>query len=224
MEALVIKKQATNENDQIVTLYTKDFGKITTVAKSSLKNNSIQGMHLDVLNLIECDLVEGRGWPIITGAQSIKTFSNIKNDIKTMSVAYYFTEIVDKIFFENEKDQSLWDFLNKTLEDIYKFSNLDNDDLLKDLFKVKKIELLNILGYMPDLNNCSLCSKSLNSKTIAYNVDINGVLCNNCFLSSGSGVIMRDTDIYSGGIADSVFQSMSRSQIYSTKLIASVLK
>src|SRR3989344_6781387 len=57
--AIIIKKQNTNEYDQLISCYTKELGKITAIAKSILKHSSVQAMHLDVLNLVEFDLVGG---------------------------------------------------------------------------------------------------------------------------------------------------------------------
>ena len=56
--AIIIKKQNTNEYDQLISCYTKELGKITAIAKSILKHSSVQAMHLDVLNLVEFDLVD----------------------------------------------------------------------------------------------------------------------------------------------------------------------
>ena len=77
-KAIIIKKQMTKEYDQLITCYSQEWGKLTAIAKSSLKESSIQGMHLDVLNLVDFDLINGRATPIITGAQSENTFSHIR--------------------------------------------------------------------------------------------------------------------------------------------------
>ena len=58
--AIVLKKQNTNEYDQLVTCYTEEFGKLTAIAKSVLKPSSIQAMHLDLFNLVDFELVSGR--------------------------------------------------------------------------------------------------------------------------------------------------------------------
>src|SRR3989338_5861157 len=102
-KAIIIKKQNTGEYDQWVTCYTEEFGKLKMVAKSILKPSSIQALHLDVFNLVEFDLVNGRGMPIITGAQVIDSFAGIKNSLDKIAVTYFFAEAIDKMVFENDK-------------------------------------------------------------------------------------------------------------------------
>src|SRR3989344_1266426 len=110
-KAIIIKKENTNEYDQWVTCYTEEFGKIKAIAKSILKPNSIQALHLDNFNLAEFDLINGRGMPIITGAQVIDSFGGIKSSFAKTVIAYFFAEAIDKMIFENDKDEKLWSFL-----------------------------------------------------------------------------------------------------------------
>jgi len=97
--AIILKKQNTNEYDQWVTCYTEDFGKLKTVAKSILKPSSIQSLHLDIFNLVEFELINGRGMPIVTGAQLVNSYMGIKKSLVKTAVAYFFAEAVDKMVF-----------------------------------------------------------------------------------------------------------------------------
>ena len=104
-KAIIIKKQNTNEYDQFVTCYTQEFGKLTAIAKSVLKHGSIQAMHLDVFNLVDFELVQGRSLPIIAGAQS----ENSLGILRAQSVfggCAFFSEIIDKMVPELEKDEN----------------------------------------------------------------------------------------------------------------------
>ncbi|OGN07856.1 MAG: DNA repair protein RecO [Candidatus Yanofskybacteria bacterium RIFCSPHIGHO2_01_FULL_45_42] len=141
MRAIILKKQDTNEYDQWVTCYTKEFGKLTAVAKSVLKPGSIQGMHLDVLNLVDFELISGRGMPIISAAQVENSYRNLKSSYKSIAAAYFFLETIDKLVFENDSDPILWKFLVETLE------NLDKNGYDAATFKRRQIKLLEILGY-----------------------------------------------------------------------------
>jgi len=134
MRAIILKKQDTNEYDQWVTCYTKEFGKLTAVAKSVLKPGSIQGMHLDVLNLVDFELISGRGMPIISAAQVENSYRNLKSSYKSIAAAYFFLETIDKLVFENDSDPILWKFLVETLE------NLDKNGYDAATFKRRQIK------------------------------------------------------------------------------------
>jgi len=144
---VVIKKQNTNEYDQFVTFYTEEFGKLTAIAKSILKPSSIQAMHLDTLNLVEFELINGRAMPIVAGAQAANCHRELKNSIPALAVASFFTEVVDKMVLEMEKDERLWSFLVDTLDKLNRVGDLN----LVAFLRQKQFYLLGLLGYSPQV-------------------------------------------------------------------------
>jgi DNA repair protein RecO (recombination protein O) len=154
--AIILKKQNTGEYDQLITCYTEEFGKLTAIAKSILKPSSIQSLHLDVFNLVEFELVSGRGMPIIAGAQVENVYYNLKSDLARLAIAYFFVETADKLFFEYQKDEELWNFLISVLAGI----NAGPDDPAS-FFKKKQVEFLNVLGYAPNLEEYAPYSLNL---------------------------------------------------------------
>lgn len=192
-QAIIIKKQNTNEYDQLITCYTEELGKITAIAKSILKHSSMQAMHLDVLNLVEFDLISGRAMPIIAGAQCEKTYRRIKNSLPTFASANFFLEVLDKIIFDGEKDASLWRFVVGILEKLV--SNSANP---LPAFRNGQAELLKLLGYFPMIDRCVLCSAGAEDaqKTGGWSLslEMGGALCRNCFLLGSRGMLLRAAD------------------------------
>ncbi|MDP2909613.1 MAG: DNA repair protein RecO [bacterium] len=142
-KAIIIKKQNTNEYDQFVTCYTQEFGKLTAIAKSILKHSSIQAMHLDVLNLVEFELINGKAMPIIAGAQSENSYRDLKNSIPSLAVAHFFSEVIDKMVPELDKDEKLWDFMTNLLDKLNRF------EPGLTFLRQKQFTLLGLLGYSP---------------------------------------------------------------------------
>jgi len=142
--AIIIKKQNTNEYDQFVTCYTQELGKLTAIAKSILKPTSIQAMHLDVFNLVGFELINGKAMPIIAGAQSESSFRELKGSIPSLAVAYFFSEIIDKMVPELEKDEKLWNFMKDTFDKLNRFE----PSLI--FLRQKQFALLGLLGYSPE--------------------------------------------------------------------------
>lgn len=143
-KVIIIKKQPTNEYDELVTCYTKEFGKLTAVAKSVLKGTSIQAMHLDNLNLADFELINGRSIPIIAAAQSENTFRNIKISLPLLAVAQFFAEVVDKMVFDLQKDEALWEFIVGVLE---KLDRNVRPEAALTFFRQQQFYLLNVMGY-----------------------------------------------------------------------------
>jgi len=218
-KAIILKKQNTGEYDQLVICYTQEFGKVLAIAKSILKPNSIQAMHLDVFNLVGFELINGRATPIIAGAQAENLFGGIKSDLVRLSAAYLFTEIIDKLAFEYQKDESLWDFLLTTLD------KLDvGQNYLKEFIRERQVEFLNILGYAPNLNDCAFCGRSNLVGSVAYNAQARGIVCKDCFLGGQGGIVIKDKDWLSGSVLDNIFESLAERKINSLNLVRSMLQ
>lgn len=208
IKAIILKKQNTGEYDQWVTCYTEEFGKLTAIAKSILKPSSIQALHLDTFNLAEFDLISGRGMPIIAGAQVIDSFMGVKSSLVKTAVAYFFAEAVDKMVFENDKDDELWFFLVSFLEELDKFDHNPNIQMISEcseykksdfglisLFRQSQTKLLDILGYFPEIDICKSCEDKLGENNFgAFNHVWGGVVCKKCFLSGQGGILISGED------------------------------
>lgn len=189
-KAIIIKKQNTNEYDQLVTCYTQESGKLTAVAKSILKSDSIQAMHLDIFNLVDFDLIGNRSTPIITGAQVYHTFYGMKSSLYSLAIAYFFSDIVDKMVYDNDKDVALWGFLEELFFDLDKSLNTS----LPIIFRTRQLDLLKLLGYFPQLDRCSLCRGRVGYNSGVLSSDISGLICDNCFLSGNRGILIKRDD------------------------------
>src|SRR3989344_405200 len=121
IRAIILKKQNTNEYDQLLTCYSEEFGKFVAIAKSILKSGSIQAMHLDSFNLVDFELINGKAMPIIAGAQAENCYSWLKESVPSMAIAGFFGEVFDKMVPEMEKDERLWNFLTDVIYKLDRF-------------------------------------------------------------------------------------------------------
>ncbi len=233
--AFIIKKQNTNEYDQLITCYTQEFGKLTAVAKSILKKSSLQSMHLDIFNLVEFELIDGRALPIIASAHSEKTYPQIKKSLEAVAVTSFFFDLIDKIVFDNERDDNLWNLLESTLDQI----DASRNDQLLDLLRANQLKFLNVSGYSPRVDSCGLCGARVNGDNYydhewALNIDLGGLICRNCYLLTNHGLLLREGDlrvlrddggamgVLSKSSLDLIFESVTGKKLNSLKYIYQV--
>lgn len=223
--AIILKKQNTGEYDQLVTCYTEEFGKLAAVAKSVLKPSSIQAMHLDTFNLVDFELLNGRATPIITGAQVENSFPGLKNNLPSLSLAYFFAEVIDRVAFDYQKDENLWEFLVSLFNNLSSRSpasgKLENND---ELLRTKQLELLDILGYAPNTDECVFCSRTIGADLAAYNSEAKGVVCKDCFLNGSGGIVVKNKDFLASPVLNGIFESLVERKLNSLNLIRSVLQ
>lgn len=221
--AIILKKQSTSEYDQWTTCYTEKFGKVMAVAKSILKPNSIQAMHLDVFNLVEFELISGRGAPIITGAQAENVFGGLKSSLPALAAAYFFAEAIDKLAFEYQEDEGLWKFLTGLFGDLNREpSNNEND--IRRLFREGQARLLSILGYQPNWGECGFCAVPVIKNKIIFSSEIKGAMCRDCFFQGRPGLVVKNQDLISGRILDDLFEAIIEKKLFSLNFIHSVLE
>lgn len=220
IRAIVIKKQNTNEYDQLLTFYSEEFGRFTAVAKSILKPASIQSLHLDVFNLVEFDLINGRAIPIITGAQAEKIYPKLKSDLAKLSVAYFFAEAADRLFFDYQKDDDIWSFFYSLFDELEKRGDIE----INSFFRKKQLEFLNILGYAPDFEYCSFCGSEINGNPTAYSPESRGVMCKKCFFDGRRGIVIKDGDLNTGAVTGIVFEGAIDAKMHSMTLVDYAIK
>lgn len=117
-QAIILKKIPIREDDELVMCYTRDFGKQRYQAKSSVLASSKQGSHFDILNLIEFNLIEGKHHAIIASAAAVNAFPRLKTSLPALAAAFFLLECFDKLVYENDHDQKLWQFLLDELTEL----------------------------------------------------------------------------------------------------------
>ncbi len=192
MRAIIVKKQPTNEQDLLVTCYTQERGRLTAIAKSSLKPTSTQAMHLDLFNVVEFELIDGRSYPIIASAQSERVHAHVKASPLLTAMAGFFAEIVDRLVFDNERDDELWNVLSSALEALDATSD---QPIAFATFRQKQFELLDVLGYAPQTSGCVVCGASPAREGWLLSSEHGGLVCMECVSKGYYGIIMSKQDI-----------------------------
>jgi DNA repair protein RecO (recombination protein O) len=176
-KAICIKKIDYGDSSKIATLYTAEFGKISVIIKSGRNKNSKIGAIVDIFNLI--DIVyynkNNRSIQLLTQADLIDFFQNIKSDIELLKYASAILELFNEIIHEGESNSLLFAGLHKILVLLNKKSESPQVLFIKFLvFFIKE------LGYEIDFNRCSLCFDIIEEND-GYFDSKNGIICSECF-------------------------------------------
>ena len=142
VEGIIIKRKDLGEADIILTVFTKQKGKIQVIAKGVRKVISRRSPHTELLNLSVMGLYSGR-MLILTEASTIDSFSDIKNDLKKATYAFYVCELVDGLLAENQEHKQIFDLIKRCL---FEIEIVDNP---KPVIKKFEQEILILLGFWP---------------------------------------------------------------------------
>jgi DNA repair protein RecO len=173
-EGIIIKKANLGEFDRLITIYSKDFGKIIVKAKAVRKNQAKLRGHLELFLRSHLMIAPGRGWDIVTGAETIESFPYLHQHLSSLAAAYYLAELIDQLIVGPEKDENIWllllssfQQLNQTLAS--KPSPEQENQNIRKIIRDFEVNLLNFLGYGsadkdPTSFLHSLLEKELSSK------------------------------------------------------------
>jgi DNA repair protein RecO (recombination protein O) len=140
VEGIILKRSNLGEADKLLSVFTKEEGKIKVLAKSIRKITSRKAGSLELFNQVKLLLVKGKNLDIITEVTVVNDFSIWRTDLKKVGVAYYLTELVDKLTPEKQEQFMVFNILQTS------FNNLSSGNATKIILEFEK-KLLNELGF-----------------------------------------------------------------------------
>jgi len=170
---IVLKTFSYGDTSKIIRCYTRDFGKISLIAKGVKTSKNLQIGYLEPINCISIDLYYNpkRQLQIFSKAEFDHTFLSIKNSIKKLSYSFAVIELIDKTVSGEESHLQLFNLTKDILSAIN-----DNRGKINIIFWFFQLKLLNLLGFKPNLSNCSNCQNSL----ITANFFSGELFCDKC--------------------------------------------
>lgn len=102
IEGMVLKRSNLGETDRLMTLLTKEQGKLVCIAKGVRKLNSSKGAYLEPANLISAHLVRTKSLPLLIQAKLIDDAHLAKKGLGQIRQLSQILEIYDKLFVEEE--------------------------------------------------------------------------------------------------------------------------
>lgn len=170
--ALVLRVSDYNDRDALLTLLTRDQGKITAKARGLRRKNSPLAAPCQLLALCEVTLFEYRGMYTINEARSLELFTPLRKDLVKLTLGSYFAQVSDVISQEDVPNSELQSLV---LNCLYALSAMDvSPEQVKSVFELR---IACIAGYTPDLYGCHC-----NANGQQYYFDLSGgcLLCEQC--------------------------------------------
>jgi DNA repair protein RecO (recombination protein O) len=115
-EGIIIKRRNFGEADRILTVLTRDYGKIQVKAAGVRKITSRRSAHIELLNHTVINLYRGHTFSILTEAKVIEDFAAIKAQFDKVGFAYHLCELIDGLCPENQENRKVFFLLQKTLQ------------------------------------------------------------------------------------------------------------
>ena len=122
IQAIVLRVTDYNDRDALLTVLSRDHGKLTNKARGLRRKNSPLVAPCQLLAFGEFTVFEYRGMYTINEAHSIELFQGLRRDLQKLSLGTYFAQVAEVISQEDLPNPEL---LALTLNCLYGLSKLD---------------------------------------------------------------------------------------------------
>ena len=172
--AVVLKRMDLGEADRIVTLYSRDHGKIRAVAKGVRKSTSRSSGHLEPFTQSDVLFAVGRELDVVSQAETLTSFRAVRENLDLIASAYYVAEVVDRMTEDKLENHEVYDALLDALTGLEEQSNT------RLVLVAFLIRALHAFGFRPELQECVGCRDELQPGRNYFSAFLGGALCPRC--------------------------------------------
>lgn len=163
----------------MLTLYTRERGKVRAIAKGARKIRSRKAGHLEPFTRVTLQLARGHDLLIVTQADTLDAYLPIHDNLVRTGHAAYIVELLDRFTYEDDtENNAIFRLLADTLSRLGK----EADPWLA--IRYYEVRLLEFLGYRPHLFECANCGREIKAESQYFSAAQGGALCPDC----GSGL------------------------------------
>lgn len=154
-EAIVLSTSDYGESDRLITFYTRKGGKVKGIAKGARRSRKRFANVFEPGSLVELTYKERRTLVWIEACKLLEPYLELRMEIERWGYAALVSEVMMEMVPEGEPQEELFFLLKETLDRLSEEKDPLNVVLL--FF----IRFLDLNGYLPALDKCHVCKRSL---------------------------------------------------------------
>ena len=169
---VVLRSWKLGEADRIVSILTREHGKVRAVAKGVRKPTSRFGSRLEPTSHLALQLYRGRGeLDIVTQVEIVDRFAELRADLDHLARASAMLEAVEQLSPDREPNERVFDMLVRALRTL---ATSESPLVVAGFF----LKVLALEGFEPFVGGCVACGDE--GPLVAFDVVEGGTLCASC--------------------------------------------
>ena len=157
MQAIVLSRRDFREYDQLISLYTKERGKLELLARGVKKSTSKNAAHLEPFCFVMVEVVSGKEIDHLTKVVAIDMLAGVRSHVHASLLAGFVACHLDRGFEVEQPDRPLWLATTGWLHYLDHISAASSSAKLVTLTDGYMMTLLGCLGFSPVLDRCVVC-------------------------------------------------------------------
>ncbi|MCF7804583.1 MAG: DNA repair protein RecO [Candidatus Marinimicrobia bacterium] len=189
-DAVVLRRIEHSETSLICTFYTRDYGRLTAIAKGARRQKSQFAGTLDLMNYLQITAYtkETREVQTLSDAEFVRTFNKLQRDMDRAGIGMVLVETMRKAIIGEEPHPEIFDLLVDTL-----IALNDYDDPGIEVLWWFHLHLASLLGFLPQFDECYECGKSLFEGY--FSADTGQIHCKSCVIHQPGMVHLRNMEL-----------------------------
>jgi DNA repair protein RecO (recombination protein O) len=175
-EAIILRSFRLAEADKIVSLFTRQMGRVRAVAAGAQRTKSRYGGTLESLGYVRLWLYEreNRDLGRLNSVEIIESFFDLQKDYALHLAGQYLVEVSERLLPEREASERTFRLLLAVLRGFKRFGETERPLLYFNYW------ILRLGGFLPDLTHCSGCGRGFQDETVHYTAALPGLFGREC--------------------------------------------
>lgn len=177
-DAIVIRMIEFSETSLVVTLYSREFGRVSAIAKGARRPKGPFEGAIDLLSICQVEIFRksGDALDLLAEAKLVRRFRAAQRSLERLYCGYYVAEMLRRWTDDGDPHPDFYDLAVAAIERI--------DGAGDHLMAVTHFEVraMRLLGHAPATKTCVACGAevSRSPQRIAFGHEAGGVLCSTC--------------------------------------------
>lgn len=172
-EGIVLRRRVLGESDLVVTLLSRDGGKLDAVARGARKPGSRLGGRLEIFSEVSLLIARGRTLDVISDVELTNPHTRVRGELNLFSHGVYLLDLFDAFVEAGGEPNHQYYFSLK-----YALEALDRGYSSGLVLRKVQMALSSSLGYTPQLEHCVECRGRLS--LTYFSPSLGGVICGEC--------------------------------------------
>jgi len=172
VQGIVLRSIDYGEGNKIVTLLTREMGKVGVMARGAKKVKSRLGAVTQLFSFGEFVFFKNGQLGTLNSAELIRPFHKLREDLFMSAYSAYLVELADRLIGEEDASAYLFEQLRAGLEAIE-----DGKDMAI-VAHIFELAMLRAAGYAPEVDACVHCGGM--TLPMSFGIQAGGMLCARC--------------------------------------------
>ncbi|MFN4218861.1 MAG: DNA repair protein RecO [Candidatus Bipolaricaulia bacterium] len=172
------------ESDLILTVLSREYGKISLIAKAARRTESKFGAALELVTLSELVFYDAENLKLLKEASIIEDYRAIKRDYERLTLALQAAHLLNQLVEEHHPDRAVFEFLRDFLGGLSSVGDLELAGV------AMKLKLLRALGIAPRMSSCARGRHRLTDE-FWFSPQSGGFVCAECHQAGDTRISPR---------------------------------